>query len=274
MWPEAFKREKIAVYTEICGWEPRAAVARPLRGRLAPTGSSLQRLEAPSACQPGLCLQLLRVSSPPAFPWLPLECHGWGCEFRGKQGQVRKPWTSTRVDAECTTYLSRHRGRRRQWQPTPVFCLGNPMDRGAWWAAVHRAVKSWTQLRDQTATTEGRPVGSGWELPWVRSATFSFTKRWKSKNDIYQVKKQTEKKKLRSGTCLLGYRGTPLWFPFYFFEIFGDESMNPFWKVFFSWTLPIRTKKHWILTYRRQFKFFEIGDVRKYLRNKRFFFFF
>ena len=25
----------------------------------------------------------------------------------------------------------------RQWQPTPVFLLGNPMDRGAWWAMVH-----------------------------------------------------------------------------------------------------------------------------------------
>jgi len=25
-------------------------------------------------------------------------------------------------------------------------CLGNPMDRGAWWATVHRVIKSWTQL--------------------------------------------------------------------------------------------------------------------------------
>ena len=23
---------------------------------------------------------------------------------------------------------------RSKWQPTPVFFLGNPMDRGAWWA--------------------------------------------------------------------------------------------------------------------------------------------
>ena len=28
---------------------------------------------------------------------------------------------------------------RRKWQPTPVSCLENPMDRGAWWAAVHRS---------------------------------------------------------------------------------------------------------------------------------------
>ena len=25
-------------------------------------------------------------------------------------------------------------------------CLGNPMDRGAWWDTVHRVTKSWTQL--------------------------------------------------------------------------------------------------------------------------------
>jgi len=24
------------------------------------------------------------------------------------------------------------------------FCLENPMDRGAWWATVHRVAKSWT----------------------------------------------------------------------------------------------------------------------------------
>ena len=26
-------------------------------------------------------------------------------------------------------------------------CLENPMDRGAWWATVHRVTKSWTQLK-------------------------------------------------------------------------------------------------------------------------------
>ena len=33
---------------------------------------------------------------------------------------------------------------RRAWQPTPFFLLGNPMDRGAWWARVHGVAKSWT----------------------------------------------------------------------------------------------------------------------------------
>ena len=30
---------------------------------------------------------------------------------------------------------------------TPVFCLENPMDRGAWQATVRRVAKSWTQLK-------------------------------------------------------------------------------------------------------------------------------
>ena len=41
------------------------------------------------------------------------------------------------------------RFQRRQWHPTPVlFCLENPMDGGAWWAAVHGVAKSQTWLSD------------------------------------------------------------------------------------------------------------------------------
>ena len=32
--------------------------------------------------------------------------------------------------------------------PTPVLLLENPMDGGAWWAAVHGVAKSRTQLSD------------------------------------------------------------------------------------------------------------------------------
>ena len=28
--------------------------------------------------------------------------------------------------------------------PLQYSCLENPMDRGAWWATVHRVAKSWT----------------------------------------------------------------------------------------------------------------------------------
>ena len=30
--------------------------------------------------------------------------------------------------------------------PAPYSCLGNPMDRGAWWATVHGVTKSQTRL--------------------------------------------------------------------------------------------------------------------------------
>ena len=31
--------------------------------------------------------------------------------------------------------------------PLQYSCLENPMDRGAWWAMVHRVAKSWTRLK-------------------------------------------------------------------------------------------------------------------------------
>ena len=31
--------------------------------------------------------------------------------------------------------------------PLQYSCLQNPMDRGAWWATVHRVTKSWTRLK-------------------------------------------------------------------------------------------------------------------------------
>ena len=36
--------------------------------------------------------------------------------------------------------------------PLQYSCLENPMDRGAWWAAVHGVTKSQTQLSDFTFT--------------------------------------------------------------------------------------------------------------------------
>ena len=32
--------------------------------------------------------------------------------------------------------------------PLQYSCLGNPMDRGAWWATVHGVAESWTRLSD------------------------------------------------------------------------------------------------------------------------------
>ena len=35
---------------------------------------------------------------------------------------------------------------RRKWQPLQYSCLGNPMDRGAWWNIGHKIAKSRIQL--------------------------------------------------------------------------------------------------------------------------------
>ena len=42
--------------------------------------------------------------------------------------------------------------RRRQWQPTQYSCLENPMEGGAWQAAVHGVTKSQTRLSNFTFT--------------------------------------------------------------------------------------------------------------------------
>ena len=31
--------------------------------------------------------------------------------------------------------------------PLQYSCLENPLDRGAWWATVHRVARSWTRLK-------------------------------------------------------------------------------------------------------------------------------
>jgi len=56
-------------------------------------------------------------------------------------------------------------------------CLESPMDRGAWWASVHRAEKSWTRLSNgaytYTQETRRRSSANLWELsPKGRQALF------------------------------------------------------------------------------------------------------
>ena len=50
----------------------------------------------------------------------------------------------------CSFIYHHSEERRRQWHPTQYSCLENPMDGGAWWAAVHGVAKSRTRLSDFT----------------------------------------------------------------------------------------------------------------------------
>ena len=58
----------------------------------------------------------------------------------------------------------------RTWQPTPVFLPGKSMDRGAWWATVHRVTKSQTQLSDWVCK-EGIPKSLSLSLSPSREDT-------------------------------------------------------------------------------------------------------
>ena len=60
--------------------------------------------------------------------------------------------------------------------PLQYSCLGNPMDRGAWWAAVHGVAKSWTRLSDFTFTFHLHALEKAmathssvlaWRIPWM-----------------------------------------------------------------------------------------------------------
>ena len=53
--------------------------------------------------------------------------------------------------------------------PLQYSCLENPMDKGAWWAAVHRVVKSWVWLKGlsthalvRSKCPDPLPAGAAW----------------------------------------------------------------------------------------------------------------
>ena len=60
--------------------------------------------------------------------------------------------------------------------PFQYSCLVNPMDGGAWWAAVHGVAKSGTQLSDFTFTFHFHALEKAmvphsstlaWKIPWM-----------------------------------------------------------------------------------------------------------
>ena len=75
--------------------------------------------------------------------------------------------------------------------PLQYFCLENPMDRGAWQAAVHGVAKNWTQLRDWACIH----VFKNTSIP--QRATFD-------KNDVVQTDKRGWPSKVLSTVTLKG----------------------------------------------------------------------
>ena len=63
------------------------------------------------------------------------------------RARIGLPWLFSGKDFACLYRLCPWVGEiswRRKWQLPPVFCLGNPMNRGVRWAMVLGAAKVWT----------------------------------------------------------------------------------------------------------------------------------
>ena len=54
---------------------------------------------------------------------------------------VKNPPANAGDLREAGSILGREDPWRRAWPPMPVF-LGNPLDRGVWWATVHGVAES------------------------------------------------------------------------------------------------------------------------------------
>ena len=89
-------------------------------------------------------------SSGPSDPHMP--------SFRWAQDQKKEPW--------LCEYLPGARNHLIHDPGLPYSCLENPMDRGAWWAAVHGVAKSWTRLSDFTFTF------MHWKRKWQPTPVF------------------------------------------------------------------------------------------------------
>ena len=65
---------------------------------------------------------------------------------------MRKGFLATTPNPDFLKMNVKTTNREGNGKPLPYSCLENPMDGGAWWAAVHGVAKSRSQLRDFTFT--------------------------------------------------------------------------------------------------------------------------
>ena len=80
------------------------------------------------------------------------------CGFKGfPSGSVVKSLPTNAGDAGSIPGSGRSPGGENG-NPLQFSCLGNPMDRGTWWAMVHEVKKEWEVNRHVCAYTQ---VGSG-----------------------------------------------------------------------------------------------------------------
>ena len=132
---------------------------------------------------------------------LPGKSHGW----RSLEGC--SPWGCWGLDAteRLHFHFSLSRIREGNGNPLQCSCLGNPRDRGAWWAAVYGVTQSRTQLKWLSSRNWSHP-----QKPWYRSPhfkTYILSQGW----FFY----------LDNHTILLSVFLTSIWFPIF-------QSLNEF----------------------------------------------
>ena len=91
----------------------------------------------------------------------PMDGGAWWAAVHG----VAKSWTRP-SDFTFTFTLMLFKAQVREGNGNPLqhSCLENPMDGGAWWAAVHGVAKSWTRLSEFTFTH--------WRRKWQPTPVF------------------------------------------------------------------------------------------------------
>ena len=61
---------------------------------------------------------------------------------------VKNPHANAREIRDTDSIPGSGRSGEGNGNPLQYSCLGNPMDRAAWWDTIHRVIKSRTQLSD------------------------------------------------------------------------------------------------------------------------------
>ena len=99
---------------------------------------------------------------------------------------------------------------RRKWQPTPVSCLENPRDGGAWWAAVYGVTQGRTRLKRLSSSSSSSSSSSPAVLVlFISPLTYHLTKSVK----FSTPSKIFSQLVLRTTLFPLGWHSgvTPLW---------------------------------------------------------------
>ena len=72
-----------------------------------------------------------------------------------------------------------------KWQPTPVLNLENSMDRGAWWATLHRVAKNQTSLNNWACRNIHNGIlyiSKSNEIKLIVSTWMTHTQHWMKKS--------------------------------------------------------------------------------------------